>query len=111
MLSIRTHLVMMILAQLGGGFVGAFAGVLIGFMALISLGLSSDSDLLTLLFLGGGAFAGFFGMRKLFRGLIPARCARETCSGTAKCVGSMPISYECRSCGHVHATTFYEGGK
>lgn len=47
--------------------------------------------------------------RALYRHLVPARCPR--CRAVAAYLrGTHPWRYECRDCGHVHATSMSDGG-
>jgi hypothetical protein len=53
------------------------------------------------LFFGGAVLSGGQAQR-LFLEYVPARC--PACGGDTRCEIGRPITYHCRSCGHVHAT-------
>jgi hypothetical protein len=53
----------------------------------------------------GGAVLGGTQVQRLWLQYIPARC--PSCGGGAYCQLGKPITYHCRSCGHVHATKVY----
>ncbi|MFT7676277.1 MAG: hypothetical protein ACI8QC_000247 [Planctomycetota bacterium] len=49
-------------------------------------------------------------VRVVFRCLLFARCPQPRCGGRSYARGSKPITYVCKSCGHVHETGVSEGG-
>ena len=95
---ITTHLILTGLIQ-GAAFV---AGALAAFYALPP-DLRAWLDFLAIVPIGGTALLSAMGTRWLTR-LLPARCPK--CGGQAFQLGSRPIYYECRECGHIVTTRF-----
>ena len=83
----------------------AFIGtVLVLFFNRVSVGGETSTILVYILCIFGCGM----GVRYLFRKWVPAKCPK--CSGKTFCTGSRPICYRCGDCGHVHETSFSEGG-
>jgi hypothetical protein len=53
----------------------------------------------------GGAILGLGQTQRLFLRYVPARCPK--CGGGAYCELGTPITYRCKTCGHVHATKWH----
>ncbi len=57
----------------------------------------------------GALVIGYVAARLTFTHVIPAKCPK--CGGRAVFNGGQPVTYHCRSCGHVHRTRVREGSR
>jgi hypothetical protein len=110
-LPIWVHLTLTILVTVVCFFGGAFGGISLFSIAAAGAedgGPDSSSWACTgAAFFFGGAVAGLVAGQLLMICGVPARCPR--CGGRAYYKGGRPITYHCRDCPHVHATSVSEG--
>lgn len=89
------------------------AGSMGGFLGLGVLGMAHSEwfEAIGIPFLPVGFFAGpllgYLIPRLILKFVVLARCPK--CSGPAVFRGGRPITYHCKSCGHVHRTSVSEG--
>jgi hypothetical protein len=121
------HLILQVVLTVSGFFGGAILGfctaapLLVGLAALFrsaegqpeppgpggwgsALGGCCSFAIGAPLFFGGAALGGGQ-VQRLWLQYVTARCPK--CGGGAYCKLGRPITYHCRSCGHVHATKVY----
>jgi hypothetical protein len=100
-MSTRLHLALGIAVEATGMIVALILFVRFVFSSQIS------GFLQVVIFLAA-AVAGMALPRAVFRGLVRARCGQ--CGGRAVRRDGRPITYVCRSCGHVHDTGVRDRG-
>lgn len=86
------------------------AGMIAAFILFVRFVFSSQlSVFLQVPIFLAAAVAGMALPRAVFRRLVRARCGQ--CGGRADPRDGRPITYVCRSCGHVHDTGVRDGGR
>ena len=94
------HLILVIVAQIGGG-IGCLVWVLNNPSQVEAMGINTQFAAF------GSVIVGVAVPRLIFKFLVPASCPK--CSGRSIYRGGRPITYHCTACGHVHRTFVYEG--
>lgn len=106
-LSIWMHLTLTILVTAACFFGGAFGSFAAWSMAAAgAAGVGPDSSCRTCAggaFFFGGAVVGLAAGQLLMTCCVPARCPK--CDGRTYYRGGRPITYHCRDCRYVHATS------
>ena len=103
MLSIKVHLVLMIVCE----FAGFLAGGIVAIGMWVS-GVFGDRLWLAGLACFSTILVGVMVPRTFFRSLLPADCDQQNCNGAAFPTGTNPITYVCRQCGSRAATGISE---
>jgi hypothetical protein len=99
-MSTGLHLSLTIIAQMGG-FAGGALFVMMHMEQINALGINIRFAVI------GSAILGVMLPRLIFKFLIPAQCPE--CGERSIFHGGRPITYHCKSCGHIHRTSVSEG--